>query len=61
MVLIEEVVENTEKITDSAVYTKKEKWLKRQKIEKVPSDKVLAILNFVVCRFLVDNHTQIIT
>uniref|UniRef100_A0A1I8EX47 SAM_MT_RSMB_NOP domain-containing protein n=1 Tax=Wuchereria bancrofti TaxID=6293 RepID=A0A1I8EX47_WUCBA len=48
MVLIEEVVENTEKITDSAVYTKKEKWLKRQKIEKVPSDKVLAILNFVV-------------
>ncbi|KAK6103363.1 NOL1/NOP2/sun family protein [Brugia pahangi] len=42
MVLIEEVVENTRKITDSAVYTKKEKWLKRQKVaEKVPSDKMV--------------------
>ncbi|VIO93387.1 NOL1/NOP2/sun family putative RNA methylase containing protein [Brugia malayi] len=42
MVLIEEVVENTRKLTDSAIYTKKDKWLKRQKVaEKVPSDKMV--------------------
>ncbi|VDO20786.1 unnamed protein product [Brugia timori] len=47
MVLIEEVVENTRKLTDSAIYTKKEKWLKRQKVaEKVPSDKKQHLIVF---------------